>query len=181
MKKFTLLIVMLTVGVIGLYFIIQARNLNFNTDYRPTQPIAFSHKLHAGTNKIQCQYCHFAADKSRHAGVPPMELCLNCHNEIRKDSPEIAKIKNAVKTGKNIEWIKVHHLPDYVYFNHSQHVRVAKLACQKCHGPVETMEVLKQENTLSMGWCINCHRDEKIAPPKDHKSASGADCTKCHY
>lgn len=181
-RKLTILIVLFTFAVTGAFVIKQLRGFGLNTGYAPTQPeIAFSHKLHAGDNKIPCLYCHFAADKSRHSGIPPMELCLNCHSQIQKESPQIQKIVKAVEEGKTIEWKKVHHLPDFVYFNHSQHVRVGKVACQTCHGEVQEMEVLEQKKPLSMGWCIECHRDNKLAPPEDHKSASGGDCAKCHY
>jgi len=181
MKKITVLIVGITLLVIAAFLIKHARNLGFNQGYAPTQPIAFSHKLHAGDQKLQCLYCHFAADKGRHAGIPPTELCLNCHKYIQTQSPEIAKIKKAVDTKTPVKWVKVHHLPDFAYFNHSQHVNVAGLACQKCHGEVEKMQVLKQQETLSMGWCIECHRDNQIAPPNDHKNAGAGDCAKCHY
>lgn len=180
--KLTIGILLLTFTVCGAFVIKQFRGLGFNTGYAPTQPeIQYSHKLHAGDYKIPCMYCHFAADKGRHAGIPPMELCLNCHSQIQTENPQIQKLAKAVEEGKTIEWTKVHHLPDFVYFNHSQHVRVGKLKCQECHGAVETMEVLKQEKTLAMGWCLDCHRKKEIAAPADHKSASGGDCSKCHY
>lgn len=159
----------------------EGRNVNFNKGFEPQQPIPFSHKIHAGENKIQCLYCHFAAEKGRHAGIPPTELCLNCHKQVKKDSPEIKKITDAVASGKSIEWIKVHHFPDFAYFNHSQHVRVGKIACQQCHGPVDTMTRVKQQSELNMGWCMSCHRQNEIAPPNSHKSAAGGDCAKCHY
>lgn len=163
------------------FVITQGRHLGFNQGYAPDQPVAFSHKRHAGDLKIDCQYCHFGADKGRHAGVPPTELCLNCHKMVKPDSPEIKKLQAAINTGKNIQWVKVNHFPDFAYFNHSQHVNVAELKCQTCHGEVEKMVIYKQEKKLNMGWCINCHRDNEIAPPRDHKRASGGDCSKCHY
>lgn len=180
-NKFLILIILVVVTGVVVAITNEGRMSNFNVGYQPQQPINFSHKIHAGENKIQCLYCHFAAEKGRHAGVPPTELCLNCHSQIKKKSPEIKKIKDAVAGGKKIEWIKVHHFPDFAYFNHSQHVRVAKISCQKCHGPVETMTKMKQEKILSMGWCLDCHRKNKIAPPEDHKSKAGGDCAKCHY
>ena len=170
----------LTVGLI-IGTIIEARKVALNQGYAPKQPIKYSHKVHAGEIQIPCLYCHFAARRGRHAGIPPMELCMNCHSQVKKDSDEIKKLTKALKENKPVKWIKVHHLPDFAYFNHSQHVEVAKLDCQKCHGPVETMEVLRQENSLSMGWCMDCHRRNDIAPPRDHKSRAGGDCSKCHY
>ena len=160
---------------------LEGRQVSFNTNYEPQQPINFSHKIHAGDNKIQCMYCHYGAEKGRHAGIPPVELCLNCHKKIKTESEEIKKIADHVKTGKSIEWIKVHHFPDFAYFNHSQHVRVGKISCQECHGQVESMTRMKQVKTLNMGWCIDCHRKNEIAAPKDHKSAAGGDCARCHY
>ena len=159
----------------------QGRELNFNKGYEPQQPINFSHKIHAGEREIKCIYCHFAAEKGRHAGIPPTEVCMNCHSKIKKGSVEIDKLKDYIKKGKNVEWIKVHHFPDYAYFNHAQHVRVGKIDCQKCHGPVETMTRVRQQKTLNMGWCIDCHRKKEIAPPNDHKSKAGGDCARCHY
>lgn len=180
-NKLFILIVIVVVGGIVAALTEFGRMSNFNTRYEPQQPINFSHKIHAGENKIQCLYCHFAAEKGRHAGIPPTELCLNCHTKIKTDSIEIKKVQEAVKTKKQIEWIKVHHFPDFAYFNHSQHVAVGKISCQECHGPVETMTRLRQEKTLNMGWCLDCHRQKGIAPPNDHKSKAGGDCARCHY
>ncbi|MEJ2595591.1 MAG: cytochrome c3 family protein, partial [bacterium] len=174
--------------------------------YQPEQPIWFSHKVHAGQNQIDCQYCHFTADKSLHAGIPPTQLCLNCHNQVRKGKitgeTEIAKIYEAIDNKKPIEWIKVHNLPDHVYFNHAQHVTVGKVECQECHGPVEKMDEIFQVNDLSMGWCIDCHRTREIdlnntfydqytqlheqLSSGDLKRATvaqigGEECQKCHY
>lgn len=160
----------------------EARRVGVNQGYEPDQPIAFSHKVHAGDNKIACTYCHFGAEKGRHAGIPPANVCMNCHSQIRKDSPEIAKIKDALEKNKPIEWLKVHRLPDFAYFNHSQHVTAGKVICQDCHGPVETMKVMRQDKPLTMGWCISCHRDRGIVPGADHKeTVGGEDCAKCHY
>lgn len=179
--RFKLVIATVVVICLGYFLIIKARENGFRTGYAPIQPINFSHKVHAGDNKINCQYCHFASDKSRHAGIPPTQLCLNCHKKIKPDSPEIKKLKLAIDSKKNIKWTRVHNMPDFAYFNHSQHVRVAKIDCQKCHGPVETMAVLTQTKPMNMGWCIDCHRQKEIAPPENHKSATGGDCASCHY
>lgn len=188
--------------------------------YEPEQPIMFSHKLHAGTNGIDCNYCHTSASYSKSAGIPSPNLCMNCHTYIQEGpeygKEEIGKIYAALdfdpvtKTyGPNqtpIKWVKVHNLPDHVYFNHSQHVAIGKIACEKCHGPVETYTVGKQYAELTMGWCINCHRETKVQMadngyydeihdrlPDELKKQyledgtitvselGGIECSKCHY
>src|SRR6478736_6739366 len=136
--------------------------------YQPKQPIAFSHKLHAGAYEIECKYCHTGAMKGKQANIPSPNICMNCHSQIKQESPEIQKIyaaigydvKTASYTGKQkpIEWVRIHNLPDLAYFNHSQHVNVGGIECQTCHGPIEEMEVVKQFSLLTMGWCIDCHR-----------------------
>ena len=182
MKKLIGAFVALAVfGALGAYIVIQARSIGYNQGYAPDQPVKFSHKLHAGDLKMDCQYCHFAADKGRHAGIPPTELCLNCHSQVKTNSPEIKKLQEALDSGENIQWNRVNFFPDYAYFNHAQHVNVAHLDCKQCHGPVDEMEIYYQHEKLNMGWCINCHRDKGIAPPEDHKRAAGGDCQKCHY
>lgn len=167
--------------------IAQWRGLGVNQGYEPEQPVAFSHKIHAGDNGIACLYCHFGAETSRHAGIPPTALCLNCHTKIKADSPEIRKIREALEQNKPIEWLKVHELPDFAYFNHSRHV-TAGVACQSCHGPVETMGRMRQFESLSMGWCIQCHRQQGVQVPPGHGAAKSQkqvesllDCAKCHY
>ncbi len=180
-NKSTILLTLIAMFYLFKFAIDQGQQVNFNVNYQPDQPINFSHKIHAGENKINCNYCHFAAEKGRHAGIPPTQLCFNCHDKIRKDSPEIQKIKKAMVEGKPIEWIKVHHYPDFAYFNHSQHVKVGKISCQECHGAVETMTKVKQVRELNMGWCLECHRKNEISPPTDHKSSKGGDCARCHY
>lgn len=146
--------------------------IGYNVNYEPTQPVAFSHELHAGQKKIDCQYCHTTADVSRHASVPSVNICLNCHNQIKTDSPEIQKLHTAFIDNKSIAWQKVHLLPDHVKFNHSAHIRAGK-SCQECHGPVETMNVVFQKEDLSMGWCVQCHRQ-----PENNAPTS---CGTCHY
>jgi len=180
-KLFGAFVALIALAAIGGYVVTQARTIGSNQGYEPTQPVAFSHKKHAGDLKMNCQYCHFGADKSRHAGIPPTELCLNCHSKVKTNSLEIKKIQEAVDSGENLQWIKVNHFPDFAYFNHAQHVNVAELQCQKCHGEIQEMEVVKQVHSLGMGMCIDCHRAKEIAPPNDHKNAAGGDCTKCHY
>ena len=166
--------------------------------YAPNQPIAFSHELHAGTYQIDCNYCHTGASKGKSAGIPSANICMNCHGEIKKDSPEIQKIYAALAQERPIEWVRVHNLPDLSYFNHSQHTVVGGLACQECHGPVETMAVVSQHSPLTMGWCIQCHKQEEIRVEGNgyydnlqelHTSKGalkvedigGLECSKCHY
>jgi len=200
--------------------------------YAPIQPIHYSHKIHAGVNKIECKYCHSSARKSKHSGIPSLNVCMNCHKSIYEYSGngegptqedlengytnefytgEIKKLYAAVGwdeanneyTGesKPVEWVRIHNLPDFAYFNHSQHVEVGGIQCQTCHGPVEEMEIMYQYSPLTMGWCINCHREtnvkvegnayyEKIHAELSKKygvenltaaQMGGLECGKCHY
>lgn len=209
--------------------------IGVDQEYQPIQPIAFSHKIHAGDNKIECQYCHSAAKHSKHSGIPSTNVCMNCHLNISEVSEgtqvvmeeggvvlgkkeldkEIEKVKNAAGyyynkesevweyTGetKEVKWVRVHNLPDFAYFNHSQHVTVGGVACQKCHGPVEEMEEVYQYSPLTMGWCIDCHKatkvdlkgneyyakiHEELAKKYDVDKVTiaqlgGKECGKCHY
>lgn len=146
--------------------VIESINIGRQENYAPLQPVKFSHKVHAGNNRIDCEYCHNLAERSKSAGIPPTSLCLNCHSLVvegtRSGKFEIAKVRNAVEAGTPIRWIKVHNLPDYVFFSHAQHVKVGKLECSECHGPVEEMDVVYQYSDLSMGWCLDCHRTRKV-------------------
>jgi len=146
--------------------------------YAPEQPIAFSHRLHAGDSKIPCLYCHFGARTSRHAGIPPVNVCMNCHGMLRRQSLEIEKLKESVERRQPIAWIKVHNLPDFVYFNHSRHL-LANVQCQACHGRVETMVRVEQQAPLTMGWCLGCHRSHLAGDA--HGPAANLDCGNCHY
>lgn len=146
--------------------------------YEPAQPIAYSHALHAGQFQMNCQYCHFGAAQSRHAGVPPASVCLGCHSQVKKDSPEIQKIAQAVESGTPIEWNRVHRLPDFVWFSHQNHVS-AGVVCQTCHGPVETMVRVRQHNTMTMGWCLDCHR--RTAGETAGRLNPPTDCAACHH
>ena len=137
----------------------------------PEQPIAFSHKIHAGDNEIPCQYCHVYARRSISAGVPSVNKCVGCHSNVATDKPQIRKVMNYWDNQEPIPWIKVHDLPDFVYFPHKRHV-AAEIECQTCHGPVETMEVVTRLAPLKMGWCLECHRQEEV----EH----GTDCWTCH-
>jgi heme/copper-type cytochrome/quinol oxidase subunit 2 len=173
--------------------------------YAPAQPIAFSHALHAGQYEIACQYCHTGVEIGKSANIPSANICMNCHTHIQNVggkegiSPEIQKIYNAVDNNQPIEWVRVHNLPDLAYFNHAQHVAVGGVECQTCHGPIQEMEVVGQHSTLTMGWCIDCHRQTEIttegnvyydklvqlhSTSKDAlkvKDIGGLECAKCHY
>ena len=194
-------------------------------DYAPIQPIHYSHRIHAGSNGIDCKYCHSSARVSKHSGIPSLNVCMNCHKNIAEVSDttatpehskafydgEIQKLYKAVGwdpstqkyTGKTepVKWVRIHNLPDFVYFNHSQHVNVAGIECQTCHGPVQTYEIQKQFAPLTMGWCIDCHRKTEVKMEgneyytKIHEELSkkygvdkltaaqmgGLECGKCHY
>jgi cytochrome c2 len=173
--------------------------------YAPAQPIAFSHALHAGQYEIACQYCHTGVEIGKSANIPSANICMNCHMHIQNVggqegiSPEIQKIYNAIDANQPIEWVRVHNLPDLAYFNHAQHVAVGGVECQTCHGPIQEMEVVAQHSSLTMGWCIDCHRQTEIAAEgnayydklvqlhSDSKNAlkvkdiGGLECAKCHY
>lgn len=140
------------------------------TTWQPTQPVAYSHKLHAGTNKIPCQYCHSGARRGEAAQVPSAQKCMNCHSvAIKPESPIFKPIADAVNSQKAVEWVRVYRLPDHVWFNHKRHV-AKDIACQTCHGPIETMDVVAKVNDFKMGFCLSCHQ-EKGAP---------TDCWTCH-
>jgi hypothetical protein len=145
--------------------------------YAPAQPIAFSHKLHAGDAHVPCLYCHFGARTSRHAGIPPSGVCMNCHALLQKQSEDIEKLKELVAERRPTTWVKVHNLPDFVYFNHSQHL-LGGVECQACHGHVERMTRVEQQSPLTMGWCLDCHRSRSGDP---NAPAANLDCGKCHY
>lgn len=172
--------------------------------YAPKQPIAFSHKIHAGQYEIDCKYCHVGAMKGKSATIPTVNICMNCHNQIKTGTTtgegEIAKIVRAFNENKPIEWVRIHNLPDLAYFNHSQHVNVGGIECQTCHGPVQEMDVVRQHSLLTMGWCIDCHRttdvnargnayyDKLVELHKATKKGNmkvedigGLECAKCHY
>lgn len=192
--------------------------------YQPIQPIHFSHKIHAGTNQVDCNYCHSSARTSKTSGIPSLNVCMNCHKNIAEykgettaEYPkafydgEIQKLYAAVGWDaevqqysgetKPVEWVRIHNLPDFVYFNHSQHVTVGGVACQTCHGPVQEMEIASQFAPLTMGWCVECHRQTEVKMDnnpyyeKIHEELSkkyglekptvaemgGLECAKCHY
>jgi mono/diheme cytochrome c family protein len=201
------IVILISLFIITEITYVEAKNLGRQPGYSPDQPILFSHKVHAGDNKIDCKYCHTGVLASRHAGIPSVGLCMNCHTAVRtgrySGTTEIEKIYKAIETGKPIKWIKVHNLPDHSYFNHAQHVNAGKVACESCHGDVKTMDRIKQVQQLSMGWCIDCHRitevqftengyyekftrlHEELASGKRVRvtvdDVGGTECSKCHY
>jgi len=218
-KKMIALLSLVVLIFLGYATVDSATKLGRQQGYAPAQPIKFSHQLHAGVNKIDCQYCHSGAAKGKSAVIPSPSLCMNCHKAVSQGpvygTTEIAKIYDAVGWDpdkmqykpdyeeKPIEWVRIHNLPDHVYFNHSQHVTAGGVACQTCHGPVEEMEVLRQHSTLGMGWCVNCHRQTSVnfggnefykSYEKLHEGLKsgkvkqvtvedigGLECQKCHY
>jgi len=139
----------------------------------PEQPIAFSHRVHAGEYEIPCMYCHTQARRSISAGVPSVSKCVGCHNEVATEKPQIRKLMNYWRNQEPIPWIKVHDLPDFVHFTHKRHV-LAGIECQTCHGPVETMDTIRLTSVapMEMGLCLNCH--------KQHEVNNGLDCWTCH-
>ena len=192
-NKVYITLVILFLFILGGYWLVQgAIGLGRTKDYQPEQPIFYSHKVHAGINQISCLYCHGNAWESKHATVPALNVCMNCHAAIndytkgpklyREDGSEVdgtAEIQKLYsytgydpKTGryntehaKPVEWTKIHNLPDHVYFSHAQHIRAGKVQCQTCHGPIQEMNEVKQFADVSMGWCINCHRTTKVNFP----------------
>ncbi|MCB9232453.1 MAG: cytochrome c3 family protein [Bacteroidia bacterium] len=186
-------------GVI-VFLTVTARGVGLHQGYQPVQPIKFSHTVHAGTLKMDCQYCHSGASLGKNAWIPSVNVCMNCHNASGvgegtiTGTEEIAKIREAYDTGVPVEWVRIHNLPDHAYFNHQQHVVAGKVACQTCHGPVETMDEVYQFSPLSMGWCINCHRTTRVdrdlykilgredaATVKTVEDIGGTNCARCHY
>ena len=180
---------LLSTALLGAVTARELSRVGVRQGYQPVQPIAFSHRLHAGENKVPCLYCHFGATRSRHAGVPPAAVCMNCHALLARETPEIRKLKDAVEQGRPLAWVKVHSLPDFVYFNHSQHV-LASVGCAQCHGAVQQMTEVYQTAPLTMGWCLECHERQRVGaavtpvstrPGQRPPPLGGLDCGKCHY
>jgi len=168
--------VFLTVLAVGWF----AQPGRFETGYEPVQPIAYSHKLHAGAMRIPCLYCHANALKSSQATIPTVAKCMNCHTVTKTDSRLIKMIAAAYSTGRPVKWQRIHSLPDYVFFDHRPHVH-AGILCQTCHGEVQQMEVVRQHMSMRMGNCLGCHRDPQYALPADCKIERGSeDCGACH-
>ncbi|MFO0969854.1 MAG: cytochrome c3 family protein [Gemmataceae bacterium] len=202
------LLVGVAFGVVALMPKLQSYHLPGNQQgYEPEQPIAFSHRLHAGELQISCVYCHGGAETGRHAGFPATSVCMNCHKSVTASSGELAADPKAVSAelrklydwygldenrarvaekAQPIPWVRVHSLPDFAYFDHRAHIH-AGVECKKCHGPVETMERVTQVESLSMGWCVNCHRDANRhgIPGKKAGAArkvnASLDCAACHF
>lgn len=216
-KKLVFFTVLLMAGLLATAGWKNLWNVGVHEGYMPVQPIKFSHQLHAGVNQIDCQYCHGGAYKSKNASIPSANICMNCHQGITgaeqyggEISPEIMKIYKALdydpatgEYGDNprpIQWVRIHNLPDFAYFNHSQHVVVAGLECQTCHGPVETMEEVYQYSPLTMKWCVDCHVSTEVDSSNEYYDQlieaheklkkgekltaamiGGLECGKCHY
>jgi len=226
-NQFLMLVVSIFFLLASAYFVYgYFMQIGVDQGYQPVQPIHYSHRIHAGDNAIDCKYCHSSARTSKHSGIPSINVCMNCHKSIYQVAPETqaegaaigvdynAEIKKLYKaagwddaeqkyTGNSqpIKWVRIHNLPDFVYFNHSQHVTVAGVECQTCHGPIQEMEVVSQFAPLTMGWCIECHRTTDVnikdnayyakiheALAKKHgkdkftvAEMGGLECGKCHY
>jgi len=211
-KKLVFFVLLCGTIALGSWTWVTMWNTNVHQGYQPVQPIKFPHDLHAGAMKIDCQYCHTGAYKSKNASIPSLNVCMNCHKTVKTESPEIHKIYDALgydpKTSKYdstkskpMQWVRIHSLPDFAYFNHSQHVKVAKLKCQTCHGPIQEMKEVYQYSPLTMKWCIQCHKRTNVDFKgnayytnlqqvhdllKDGKKVTaammgGIECGKCHY
>jgi cytochrome c2 len=218
-KRIVALFIIILIGMMSKWAWDGMMGIGIYEGYKPSQPIKFSHKVHANDNGIACVYCHSSVEKSKVAGIPPVSTCMNCHKGIQEGpttgTDEIAKIHAAAgfdpKTGqvdpskeKPLVWNKVHNLPDFVYFNHSQHVTVGKRQCEECHGDVKSMDVVQQVAPLTMGWCVDCHRKTEVAMADNPyyerlhtylkkkyegqkmttftvDKIGGLDCVKCHY
>ncbi len=141
--------------------------------YMPEQPVPYSHALHVGELGMDCRYCHNTVEKSSHASIPPTSTCMNCHSMIRTEAPTLLPVRESYASGEAVEWIKVHDLSDFVYFNHSAHV-TRGIGCETCHGRVDKMEEVWQEAPIRMGWCLDCHRNpEKHLRPVEHVTTMG--------
>lgn len=165
----TLLVPALVGGPIYLVllFALGASPKTLNAGYSPTQPVPFSHALHAGELGMDCRYCHTTVEKAAHAAVPPTATCMKCHTNIKTTSPKLTVIRESAATGDPVPWERIHDLPDYAYFNHASHV-TRGIGCKSCHGRIDQMEKVYQQEPLSMGWCLDCHRQpEKHLRPLD--------------
>ncbi len=152
------------IGVVGLVWYYFSPEYT-DVGYRPHQPVAYSHKVHAGDLGVDCRYCHTSVERQAHANVPPLRTCMNCHTMVKPDTEKMKLVSSSFASGQPIEWIRVHHLPDFVYFNHSAHLS-AGVGCISCHGNVTQMEEITLSKPLSMGWCLECHRnpDQYLRP-----------------
>ena len=211
-KKLVFFVLLCGTLALGSWTWVTLWTTNVHQGYQPVQPIKFPHDLHAGAMKIDCQYCHSGAYKSKNASIPSLNVCMNCHKVVKTESPEIHKIYDALgydpqtqkydsTKARPMQWIRIHNLPDFAYFNHSQHVKVAGLKCQACHGPVQTMKEVYQYSPLTMKWCIQCHKRTDVnmkgnayyenmvqvhdlikqGKPVTEAAMGGIECGKCHY
>jgi len=207
-RKWINYIILTITGIFITYtLVVNALAIGRSKDYSPMQPVKFSHTVHAGQNGTDCIYCHSSAPYSKTAGIPPENVCMNCHLMVRNGTRsgvfEISKIISSYENQKPIEWIKVYNLPDHVFFSHAQHVSAGGVGCVECHGDVKKMDVIRQVSDLSMGWCLNCHRTRKLdvknnlfysqyreMAEKLKKGeidsitvamTGGRECMKCHY
>jgi hypothetical protein len=192
MRPLIILIGLVIAAALAVTGVTRLFRMGMQQGYAPEQPIAFSHKLHAGDNKVPCLYCHYGAKTSRHAGIPSSSVCMNCHSLLEKQTIEIERFKEAAQLDRPlVAWTKIHNLPDFVYFNHSRHV-LSGIVCQSCHGDIETMPKVSQVSELTMGWCLTCHREHADVPTNTLARAArrfseaptpktGLDCASCHY
>jgi mono/diheme cytochrome c family protein len=202
-SKGFIFVVVFLVSALGFKAVINGLfSVGVQQGYAPEQPIAFSHAIHAGQYEIDCKYCHTGVLKGKSANIPSANICMNCHNQIKVGTTtgekQIAKIVESYEKNTPIKWVRVHNLPDLAYFNHAQHVNVGGVECQTCHGPIETMDVVRQHSLLTMGWCIDCHRKtdvntkgnayydklEELHTSKEKmkvEDIGGLECAKCHY
>ena len=163
-------VLLILVGLLG-FLVGHWANGKVNPKNAPVQPIEFSHRIHATDNQIPCEYCHVYADRTPSAGVPSVSKCMGCHQSIATDRPEVQKIHSYWEAQQPIPWIKVHDVPDFVYFTHKRHIK-AGLQCQECHGPIETQDRVTRTASLRMPWCVECHTEKQVE--------NGRDCWTCH-
>lgn len=192
MRTTILVLALVALGIGAVTTVSRVARIGIQQGYAPEQPIAFSHKLHAGDNQVPCLYCHSGARTSRHAGIPSSSVCMNCHALLENQTAALERVVEAAQLDRPlVSWVKVHNLPDYVYFNHSRHV-LTGVACQSCHGAVETMTRVEQVKPLTMGWCLDCHRERAGIPSSalarahsrldgPQPAVTGLDCASCHY
>lgn len=160
---------LLAIGLLAVILLAVGIRFAVSRKPAPMQPIAFSHKIHAGDNHIACQYCHIYARRASVAGIPSVQRCMGCHKITAAANPEVQKLKSYWEHKQSVQWTRVTSVPDYVYFEHWPHIR-ASIACQTCHGPVQTEDRLHQNDNLTMSYCVSCHRERQVS----------IDCTTCH-
>lgn len=166
--KRTVLALLVVAGVAAVSFYFIRHPSVMDVGYRPQQPVPFDHRIHAGELEISCVYCHTSLETSAHSTVPPTQTCMNCHTSVKRDSPKLELVRASYEENKPIPWIRIHRLPEYVFFNHSRHVN-AGIDCASCHGEVEKQGVIVQKEPLTMGWCLDCHRDPEayVVPTRE--------------